>query len=115
MATTTQGVSSREIARELGVDTKTVSYWVKQGWVEVLQWPEGPGKPMVLDRLSVLACWEKRRKKDKRHKTRVRSRAHPTTHHPTPPHNPPPNPTPQPTTLREGELTIHIYIHLVDS
>ena len=70
---TPKGVGLGEIARELGVDTSTVSYWAKNGKVKVLKQPEGPGHPMILDRESVLAFYRERKKGDRRHrKTRGR-------------------------------------------
>ena len=87
MTTTQSAVGLREIARELGIDGTTVHYWVKQGWVTVLEEPQARGQQKLLDRQSVLDCYAARSKKDRRHRTRTPKRPHPrTTPPPASPH-----------------------------
>jgi len=80
MTTISDGVGLREIARELDLQSSTVTYWVKQGWVTVIDPVGGPGKKMLLDRASVLECFKARVKKDKRHRAKGRSRARTAAH-----------------------------------
>ena len=125
-----EGVGLREIARDLGISEATIRYWTTQGWVRVLQPADGPGRPMVLDRQSVVEVAQgkvggaNRRTKAKRLK-RVAARARlPATHHPTPPSHPPPHPSQPPTAHREGtvrldlpdgrHVELRISVHLVD-
>jgi len=91
----TTAVGQGEIARELGVQTSTVNYWVKQGWVTVVQEADGPGKKKLLDRESVLAVARGKAGHASRRTTRKRPGRtaargdHPATHRPTPPSHPP--------------------------
>jgi len=54
MSTMTEGIGLREAARRYSVELSTIQYWIKQGWVRVLRAPEGPGKSMQLDEVSLL-------------------------------------------------------------
>lgn len=69
------GIGLREAARDLSVEPGTIRYWIKRGWVRVLRQAEGQGKPMILDRHSVMACYTIRSKKDRRYQTNYTSQA----------------------------------------
>ena len=76
MADGPEGIGLQAAARELRIERKTISYWVRQGWVVVLSKPEGsgPGKALILDRESVLACHRNRSRKDPRIRRASRTR-----------------------------------------
>ena len=61
------GIGLREAARDLSIEPGTIRYWIKRGWIKVIQEASGQGKPMILDRQSVMACYVIRTKKDKRY------------------------------------------------
>ena len=61
------GIGLREAARDLSIEPGTIRYWIKRGWIKVIQEASGQGKPMILDRQSVMACYGIRTKKDKRY------------------------------------------------
>ena len=61
------GIGLREAARSLSIEPGTIRYWIKRGWIKVIQEASGQGKPMILDRQSVMACHAIRTKKDKRY------------------------------------------------
>ena len=63
-----KGVGLQEAARSYDTKAQTIRYWIKQGWVKVLQEPEGPGKPLVLDPGSLQRSFQ-------RYKTRREARA----------------------------------------
>ena len=97
MAGSSSPVGLREVARELDLDDALISYWVKKGWVTVLQRPQHHGDKLLLDRQSVLDCLKARKKKDRRWRGRrlptpPRPQAHPT----PPPGAPTPLPSPSP-------------------
>jgi hypothetical protein len=48
------GLGLREAARKYSVDAQTIRYWIKRGWVLVLQEPDGPGRAMLLDEATVV-------------------------------------------------------------
>ncbi len=79
MTTTAEAASGRQMSRELGVSPATITYWIKQGWVTVLEEPTRGGGEKLLDRQSVLNTFAIRAKKDRRHRTRTpkRPRARP--------------------------------------
>ena len=53
-STTARRVSLGEAARVVGTTPSKIAYWVKRGWVDVLEPSTGPGRPMYLDLGSVL-------------------------------------------------------------
>ena len=53
-STTARRVSLGEAARVVGTTPSKIAYWVKRGWVDVLEPSTGPGRPMYLDLASVL-------------------------------------------------------------
>ena len=53
-STAGQRASLGEAARVVGTTPSKIAYWVKRGWVEVLEPSAGPGRPMYLDLGSVL-------------------------------------------------------------
>jgi len=54
MSGKTDNLGLRETARKYGIDPQTIRYWIKQGWVQVAQPADGPGKQMRLDEQSIL-------------------------------------------------------------
>ena len=53
-------VSLGEAARVVGTTPSKIAYWVKRGWVDVLEPSAGPGRPMYLDLGSVLRVASRR-------------------------------------------------------
>lgn len=51
---TVRPVSLGEAARVVGTTPSKIAYWVKRGWVEVLEPSTGPGRPMQIDLAAVL-------------------------------------------------------------
>lgn len=66
-------VTASEAARRLGIDGAVVTGWVKKSWVTVLQASPGPRQAMQLDWDSVLQCFARRAKADKRMKARYKA------------------------------------------
>ena len=60
LSTTARRVSLGEAARVVGTTPSKIAYWVKRGWVDVLEPSTGPGRPMYLDLGSVLRVAEGR-------------------------------------------------------
>ena len=53
-STAGQRASLGEAARVVGTTPSKIAYWVKRGWVEVLEPSTGPGRPMQIDLAAVL-------------------------------------------------------------